>query len=245
MLDAAAKALSQMISLPFRAVLLKSAGLALALIVLIGMPTLAPPAPKITCALTLNPPTGAPLTIQIASDDRPGDPPTPEEKARDMIERGRRKAEANPDDEFACNNLAWAYVTAPEALRDVKAAVPLAEKAVRLTSADERARHTLSVVNHRNTLGLVYYRAGRYREAVALLRTNLEASQNDKLLPYDLLFLAMSLHRLGEAERARDSYECAVRWIQSRGDFNDPQRQEITSFRAEAERLLGLTRSSN
>ena len=189
--------------------------------------------------------TGAPLTIQIALDDRAGGPPTPEEKARGMIERGRRMVEKNPDSALACNNLAWAYVTVPEALRDVKAAVPLAEKAVRLTSADERARHTLSVVNHRNTLGLVYYRAGRYREAVALLRANLEASQNDKLLPYDLLFLAMSLHRLGETERARDSYECAIRWIQSRGDLDEAQRQEITSFRAEVEGLLGLTRSSN
>ena len=37
MLDAAAKALSQMFSPPFRSILLKSAGLALALIVVIGI----------------------------------------------------------------------------------------------------------------------------------------------------------------------------------------------------------------
>ena len=58
---------------------------------------------------------------------------------------------------------------------------------------------------------MAYYRAGRYREAVEVLRPNLE-SQADKGLAFDLYFLAMSYHRLGETARARDYYDWAVRW---------------------------------
>ena len=64
---------------------------------------------------------------------------------------------------------------------------------------------------YRNTLGVAYYRAGRYREAVDVLRPNLE-SQDDRSLAFDLYFLAMSHHCLGEAARARDYFDWAVRW---------------------------------
>ena len=57
---------------------------------------------------------------------------------------------------------------------------------------------------YRNTLGVAYYRAGRYREAVEVLRPNLER-QEDTGLAFDLYFLAMSHHRLGETARARDT----------------------------------------
>ena len=118
----------------------------------------------------------------------------------------RREVEANPNSAEACNNLAWAYLGAPEALRHVEAALPLAEKAVRLAAGN---------AVYRNTLGVAYYRAGRYREAVEVLRPNLE-TQEDSTLAYDLYFLAMSHHRMGETARARDYYDCAVRWS-SRG----------------------------
>ena len=110
------------------------------------------------------------------------------------IERWRRELEVNPDSADACNNLAWAYLAAPEALRDVGTALPLAEKAARLAPGN---------ASYRNTLGVAYYRAGRYREAVEVLRLNLER-QEDEYLAYDLYFLAMSQHRLGETAQARD-----------------------------------------
>ena len=72
---------------------------------------------------------------------------------------------------------------------------------------------------YRNTLGVAYYRAGRYREAVEVLRPNLE-KQEDRGLAYDLYFLAMSHHRLGEAARARDYYDWAVRWAQVQRDLD-------------------------
>src|SRR5205814_8451884 len=86
---------------------------------------------------------------------------TREQKARQAIERYGRALKANPDDAKACNDLAWVYLTGPEPLRDVKAALPLAEKAVRLSTDNAM---------YRNTLGVAYYRAGRYREAIRNLR---------------------------------------------------------------------------
>ncbi|HMF15822.1 MAG TPA: hypothetical protein VKE98_01390, partial [Gemmataceae bacterium] len=85
---------------------------------------------------------------------------TPEQKAQQTIERYRADVKGNPKDAKACNGVAWLYLTAPQALRDVKAAVPLAEKAVSLVPENGI---------YRNTLGLAYYRVGRYREAVDTL----------------------------------------------------------------------------
>jgi tetratricopeptide (TPR) repeat protein len=107
--------------------------------------------------------------------------------------------------------------------------LPLAEKAVRLAPGNAK---------HRNTLGVAYYRAGRYREAVEVLRPNLE-SQEDMDLAYDLYFLAMSHHRLGETARARDYYDWAVRWASVQRGLGAAQLEELAAFRAEAEELFG------
>src|SRR5262249_40396659 len=125
-----------------------------------------------------------PPRVEILPGDlaRPGH--SREQQARQAIEQYRRAAETKPDCAMTCNNLAWAYLTPPEALRDVKAALPLAEKAARLEPGN-------AVVA--NTLGLAYYRAGRYREAVETLRPNLD-KQADGDLAFDLYFLAMSHH---------------------------------------------------
>jgi hypothetical protein len=132
---------------------------------------------------------------------------TREQRACLEIEQFSGEVEANPDDARACNNLAWAYVTAPESLRDVNAALPLAEKAVRLASGP-RDRAIF-----RNTLGLVYYRAGRYREAAECLEHNLN-EQEDWALAFDLYVLAMSCHKLDEPSRARDYHVWANRWVE-------------------------------
>jgi WD40 repeat protein len=181
-----------------------------------------PPAPAGTAV-------AAPVTIEVIPGDPPKPAPTREQRARQAIERSRRKVEAKPDAAWACNDLAWAYLAAPEALRDVKAALPRAEKAVRLAPGNAL---------YRNTLGVAYYRAGRYREAVGALRPNVE-KQADRALAFDLYFLAMSHHRLGEAARARDYYDWAVRWVSTQRDLKPEYREELTEFRAEAEKLLG------
>jgi tetratricopeptide (TPR) repeat protein len=152
------------------------------------------------------------------------------EKARQDIERYRSLVKARPKNALACNNLAWAYITAPAPLRDVKAALPLAEKAVRLEPKNPICR---------NTLGVAYYRAGRYRQAVEVLRANLN-SQEDWGLAYDLYFLAMSYQQLGEAAHARDYYTWAIRWVQTQRTLSADQLQELAVFRTEAEEQLGV-----
>jgi eukaryotic-like serine/threonine-protein kinase len=169
----------------------------------------------------------------VCGEVGPGDVSKPaltrEQKAQQAIERYRREVEANLNAAQACNDLAWAYLAAPEAMRDVEAAVPLAEKAVRLAS---------KTAIYCNTLGLAYYRAGRYREAVEILRPNLE-KQSDWALGYDLYFLAMSHHCLGETARARDYYRWAVRWVSMQRDIKPENLEELNAFRAEAEELFG------
>jgi hypothetical protein len=171
-----------------------------------------------------------PETIEVVPGELRMTPLTPEQRLQQDIARSRRELEANPNSAPVCNTLAWIYLTAPGALRNVEAAVPLAEKAVRLTGGDP---------NFRNTLGLAYYRAGRYREAVEVLRPNLEL-QKDWALAHDLYFLAMSYHGLGQTARARDYYQWAVRWAQLQ-PYRDPAHlEELNVFGAEAAKLLGI-----
>ncbi len=154
------------------------------------------------------------------------------EIAGTKMEQYRAAYQANPDDATACNQLAWALATAPESLRAADEAVELAEKGVRLQPKD---------ANIRNTLGVAYYRAGRFQEAADSLAANL-SGQQDSALPYDLYFLAMSHHQLGESERARDYLILANRWVTShRSDdaLGPDDTVELEAIRAEAEALLG------
>jgi WD40 repeat protein len=176
----------------------------------------------------------APAKVEVDLGELAQPTLTAEQKARQAIEQYRSAIAANPDDTLACNNLAWVYLTAPEALRDVKAAVPLAEKAVRLAAGEPL---------YRNTLGLAYYRDGRYRDAVDTLRPNLDR-QDDNGLPFDLYFLAMSYHRLGETTRAQDHFHWAVRWVAQRSDLAPNHIAELAMFRAEAAELLGIEKKS-
>jgi serine/threonine protein kinase/WD40 repeat protein len=172
---------------------------------------------------------GAPLTVEIVPRDPSLSALTREQRVRYEIEHCRRAVEANPNAAWACNDLAWAYLMAPEALRDVSAALPLAEKAVRLAP---------NSALFRNTLGVAYYRGGRYREAAETLRPNVE-KEVDLALAYDLYFLGMCYHRLGEAARARDYFDLAVRWVATQRDLKPIYREELAALRAEAEALLG------
>jgi hypothetical protein len=172
-----------------------------------------------------------PLRIQVELGDLNG--PGRPEIARQVIEQKRRALGANPNSARACNDLAWTYLTAPEALRDWKAALPLAEKAVQL---DANAMY-------RNTLGLAYYRADRYREAVEALQPNLK-DQVDWALTYDLYFLAMSHHQLGDSARAREFYDLAVRWSGAHGEALAPFEAELTAFHAEAQELLKIDKKA-
>ena len=170
-----------------------------------------------------------PLRIQVELGDPVQSLREREETTRQLIEQKRRALEANPNDAKACNDLAWTYMTAPEAVRNWKAAVLAAQKAVQLDSDPL----------YRNTLGLAYYRAGRYQEAVKTLEPNLK-DDVDWALAYDLYFLAMSHYQLGESARAHQFYELALRWSVSHHDVLAPVLVELSAIQAEAAGLLGV-----
>jgi serine/threonine protein kinase/WD40 repeat protein len=130
-----------------------------------------------------------------------------------------------------CNQLAWLNVNGPVKARDPSKMLPLAHKAVELFSDDPLLL---------NTLGVVYYRLGKYSEAVKTLQRSRREGTDDTA-PFDLFFLAMCHARLGHADKARQCYEEAFRFTQERQDkFPAQWKNELSIFRAEAAELLGI-----
>jgi tetratricopeptide (TPR) repeat protein len=130
------------------------------------------------------------------------------------------------------NNAAWELATGVVHLRDPERAVSLAKKAV--AAAPE-------VPLNLNTLGVALYRAGRHAQAIATLEQSLAANKG-QIAAFDLFFLAMARHRLGQAAQARDSFDRAVRWWREQEQLSDHYANELAEFRTEAEAVLGLTR---
>jgi hypothetical protein len=189
-----------------------------------GLDWAAPPYPAADTDL-------APSPVEVKLLLERSDAKSPLENAADDIARLRKAYDSNPEDAGACNELAWVLVTAPEPLRGAQEAVKLAEKAVRLSPDN---------VNIQNTLGVTYYRAGRYREAADCLAANL--SQPDHAsLGYDLYFLAMSYFQLGETDHARNYLLWANGWMDAQsgeGVGAAETTSEVAAFRLEAEGLI-------
>ena len=168
------------------------------------------------------------LNVELLLGDFVAPVLTSEQKSQQEIARQRVALETNPDDAKACNYLAWQYVAGPDSHRDPKAAVPLAEKAVQLEPENPV---------YCNTLGVAYYRSGRYREAVDVLRDNLDRDE-EWSRAFDLYFLAMSHHHLGEAAQSQDYYAWAVRWPRKLPALSPSHLEELEAFRIEAKELL-------
>jgi serine/threonine protein kinase/WD40 repeat protein/tetratricopeptide (TPR) repeat protein len=135
----------------------------------------------------------------------------------------------NPEDANACNDLAWQLVAGPEAVRDPVRALPLAEKAVKLRPGEWM---------YHNTLGVTLYRLGRYKDAVVALETSLKRQQK-QLAAFDLYFLALCHHRLGDEGKAKEEYERAVHAQEQNAQAHSADhRAELQAFRREAEALL-------
>jgi WD40 repeat protein len=133
-------------------------------------------------------------------------------------------------DPLALNNQAWRLVTGPEKARDPARALVLIQAAIARRPGDPLFL---------NTLGVVQYRNGQYREAAATLEKSLAAGrgQHDA---FDLFFLAMCHHHLGDAVKARDCHDRAMKWVQERKDLSPQHVEELKAFQAEAEALLKL-----
>jgi hypothetical protein len=57
---------------------------------------------------------------------------------------------------------------------------------------------------------------------------------------FDLVFLAMTHHRLGHRAEARVCYERSVRWRGRQNDMTEENAKEFAAFRAEAEAVLAI-----
>jgi serine/threonine protein kinase/WD40 repeat protein len=134
-----------------------------------------------------------------------------------------------PDAPAALNDLAWAYAIGPPEVRDPQRALPLIERAL-AKNPDEPALL--------NTLGVIQYRLGRHQEAVdTILMASRGGPDNGA---FDWLFLAMSLHELGQRQLALDYYQRAVDWMERPQPLSKSLLDELAKFRVEAEEVLGL-----
>ena len=86
------------------------------------------------------------------------------------------------------------------------------------------------------------YRTGQYAEAISVLERSLAAGKGE-LAAFDLFFLAMAHHQLGHQREARGHHDQAVRWLEAQKDLPASYANELATFRAEAETVLG--RSAN
>ena len=147
-------------------------------------------------------------------------------KAIDVL---RQVIRTDPTHAKAHNNLAWILLTGPKELRDPQEALPLARKAVELAPQQ-------SICD--NTLGVALYRNDQFAEAVPVLEKSLQESKG-ATDGFDLFFLAMCHHRLGDAGKAKDCFDRAGRWFEVRRDqLPAPYIEELTEFQCEARALL-------
>jgi hypothetical protein len=124
------------------------------------------------------------------------------------------------------NNLAWLLATYPDFERhDPDAAVDYARRAVELAPDNG---------NDWNTLGVAYYRAGKWQDAKISLELAMSLRNGGD--SFDWFFLSMIYHKLGQPEEARRWCEKAIGWYQTQ----KPGDPELDRFQAEAARELRL-----
>ena len=90
-----------------------------------------------------------------------------------------------------------------------------------------------------NTLGVAQYRSADYKEALKTLtrseKLNSKLKSYDGESPHDIAFLAMTLQRLGDTDKAK------ARLLQLRNIAQKPkwvENEELQSFVQEAENLI-------
>jgi serine/threonine protein kinase/WD40 repeat protein len=160
---------------------------------------------------------------------------TSDKKYSEALDAMRQAIQTDPGHALASNNLAWFLLTGPRELRDAKAALPLARKAVE--------RDPKQFMYH-NTLGVALYRTGAFKEAMPVLEKSLEMGKGTTDA-FDLFFLAMCHQRLGEAGKAKDCYDRALKWLEvQRAKLSAAWAAELTEFQAEARGLLSLPEDS-
>jgi serine/threonine protein kinase/WD40 repeat protein/Tfp pilus assembly protein PilF len=145
----------------------------------------------------------------------------------------REAIKIDPSHSMANNNLAWLLLAGPKELRDAKAALPPARKAVELEP---------QTALYLNTLGVALYRNSEYAEAIPVLEKSLAASHGDSD-GFDLFFLAMCHHGLGKTDKAKECFERASKWMNEKRDIPSHWLAELAEFQAEAKGVLARAKS--
>jgi tetratricopeptide (TPR) repeat protein len=143
----------------------------------------------------------------------------------------RKAIELNPEETCYHNSLAWLLATCPEPkLRDPDQAVALAKHAI------ERMPN---VHPYWRTLGVAYYRAKKWEEALTALTKScqLEQATGGKGNAWQWLWLAMAHWQLGHKDEARSWYDKAVQ-------LETVWPEELLRFETEAADLLGVPTAS-
>jgi len=132
----------------------------------------------------------------------------------------------DPNSSQANNNYAWFLSTCPnKKYHKPEYGVELAHKALKLVPEEGLFW---------NTLGVCYYRAGRWEEAMpALERSN--KFLGDAGLGFNAMFIAMSHWQLGKKDEANRQFDVAVEWMRE----NEVVDEELVRFYQEASELLG------
>ncbi len=140
----------------------------------------------------------------------------------------RQAVQIAPSNAAAHNNLAWLLLTGPKELRDPAQALLEARKAIELESNPYWL----------NTLGVALYYTGHFAEAIPFLERSLGESKG-QTDAFDLFFLAMCHHRLGDAAKAKDYHERGKQWFHKhKGQLSAGWVKELTAFQAESESVL-------
>jgi tetratricopeptide (TPR) repeat protein len=134
---------------------------------------------------------------------------------------------------LALNNEAWRLVTGPSEERNPAKALDLVRQAL-----DREPGNRLYL----NTLGVAEYRSGRYTEAIIALNKSLAGGGGD-YDGFDLYFLAMCHLRLGDVDKARDSFDRAVNWHDKKVGLSAIHATELNEFRVEAKTTLESNQS--
>lgn len=119
------------------------------------------------------------------------------------------------------NDAVWYSSIAPDAVDQPSRLAELAERS--LASVAEKQRQA-----YLNTLGAALCRANRLDEAIDALNQSM-AAQGSGGIVEDWLFLALTYHKLGQSDRAREWYDKSAEWLANNGSESSAGR-EVTSW---------------
>jgi serine/threonine protein kinase/WD40 repeat protein/tetratricopeptide (TPR) repeat protein len=149
----------------------------------------------------------------------------------DLAKADREKAiKLGAQNATTLNYQAWRLVTGPIGERDPVRALELIQAAIKQEPGNAMFL---------NTLGVAQYSNGQYKEAVVTLEKSFAAGKG-QWDAFDLYFLAMCHHRLGDAARARECFDRAVKWRRERKGLSSEHIAELDAFQTEAAALLAI-----